>query len=275
MLFRSHCNYYKTRYKEFLEQLDAVEKDRVEWKDKYETLQKEKDEVIEDRDRIFNELMELKGSYKDRVNELLDMKFKLQSEYQHNDEIKMSYDALAKDFYDLVKEYEKLLKDSNTFAKDRDAWKEMYKLECQRNDEIKMTNDQLKEQYKSCLENNDILEDAVNEWKEKYVIECQHNDEIKMAYDVLTKNFKALMDNRDEWIDASNMFEKACKSSSKRCLELIKERGNLKAENEKIKALCDMTQTANDILIKNRDDLIAKVEKMESAKNKENNNETE
>lgn len=215
-ILRVHCTYYKTRYREFLKQLDAVEKDRVELKEKYETLQKERDEIIEERDKIFNELMGLKEMYK--------------LECQRNEDIKTT-----KDFNSLVIKFgeenyhlDELMAENDNLKKENEELKKTIEA-------LKVHSGYYEAQYKSCLKNNDILEDAVNEWKDKYAIECQHNDEIKKAYDVLTKNFKALMNNRDEWIDESNMFEKAYRSADTRCLELCRERDNLKAEYEKIK----------------------------------------
>lgn len=215
-ILRMHCTYYKTRYREFLKQLDAVEKDRVELKEKYETLQKERDEIIEERDKIFNELMEWKEMYK--------------LECQRNEEIKTT-----KDFNSLVIKFgeenyhlDELMAENDNLKKENEELKKTIEA-------LKVHSGYYEAQYNSCLKNNDILEDAVNEWKEKYAIECQHNDEIKKAYDVLTKNFKALMNNRDEWIDESNMFEKAYRSADTRCLELCRERDNLKAEYEKIR----------------------------------------
>jgi chromosome segregation ATPase len=155
----------------------------------------------EDRDKIFNELIELKGLYKDRVNELLNMEFKLKSIDNLTDEC--------------------------------EEWKEKYKIECQHNDEIKMANDVLVNNFRILVKERDEYKEIASD-----------RDDLKIALDQANDYVTAVEKSRDQLISDCETLRNELNEYK----EIASDRDDLKIENDKVKELCEMLQNEKDEL---------------------------
>ena len=145
--------------------------------------------------RYGNENFKLYHKNIEVMDERNEWKEKYKIECQHNDEFKKAYDELTKNFNTLIKNRDEwrdkcnMLEKAYTSTETRclELLKELeeYKEIASDRDDLKIEIDQLKAQYKSCLENNDILEDAVNEWKDKYDKLVKERDEWRDKCDKL------------------------------------------------------------------------------------------